>query len=83
MFKIPEFLDVWKINETTVGVIFDIRNNEIEMICKDTITGETYFTSERINQSKDSYIRYETFNRYSEYIGKSKILDKVFEVKND
>ena len=81
MFKVPEFLDVWKINETTLGVVFDVRKNEIEMICKDTITGRTYFTTERINQSRDDYIKYETFNRYYEYIGKSKIIDKVFEEK--
>lgn len=81
MFKIPEFLDVWKINETISGVVIKIENDEIELICRDKITGKVFYKNELLLDSDDDNIKFKLFNENYKFIGKSELIDIVFNVK--
>lgn len=80
MYKIPEFLDIWKINETTNGVITDIREDRIRLLCKDNITGKVYFKNEKLIETDDKISKYKIFNENYEFISKSKLIEKIFEI---
>lgn len=83
MIKKPEFLDIWKINSSTDGVVVNVNEDEINLFCKDSITKKTYFMIEKLIKTKDDEIKYKIFNDSYKFIGKSKLIDILFEVKND
>ena len=80
MFRIPEFLDIWKINETTNGVIIDIQDDKIKLLCKDKITEKIYFIDEKLIKNDDKKIKYKIFNENYEFISKSKLIETIFEI---
>lgn len=80
MFRIPEFLDIWKINETTNGVIIDIQDDKIRLLCKDKITEKIYFIDEKLIKNDDKKIKYKIFNENYEFISKSKLIETIFEI---
>lgn len=79
MYKIPEFLDIWKINETTNGVVIDINDDEIKLLCKDKITKKVYIINEALIESDDKLTKYKIFNDNYEFISKSKLIETIFE----
>jgi hypothetical protein len=80
MFKVPEFLDIWKINEITNGVIIDINDDRIRLLCKDKITGKIYFKNEKLIKTDDNIYKYKLFNENYEFISKSKLIETIFEI---
>ena len=81
MIKKPEFGDIWKINNSVNGIIFNVEEDYVQMICKDTITGKIFFYNETLMKGKDNLDKYMIFNNNYEYLGKSKLIDMLFEVK--
>lgn len=79
MYRVPEFLDIWKINETVNGVVIDINDDEIKLLCKDKITKKVYIINEALIESDDKLTKYKIFNDNYEFISKSKLIETIFE----
>ena len=79
MYRVPEFLDIWKINETVDGVVIDINDDEIKLLCKDKITKKVYIINETLIESDDKLTKYKIFNDNYKFISKSKLIETIFE----
>jgi len=81
MCKIPEFLDIWKINPTTLGVVLEVDDDYVKLLCKDKITNKVYYHTEMLIDTEDKIGKFTIFNKNYEFVSKSKLIDMLFESK--
>lgn len=79
--KIPQIYDIYEINSSVSAVVINSDEFMIEMLCKNKFTGKTYYQKEILIDSDDIEQRYSIFNSKYKYLGQSKILDTLFEIK--
>lgn len=81
MNKIPEFLDIWEINQTTNGVVIEVNDEYVKLLCKDTITNKIFYYNVTLIDTEDKIGKYMIFNKNYKFISKSKLIDLLFEEK--